>query len=264
MTKPVDVYVPTAQDRERVRIKPGQLLLSGDGVFATRQGEGITAGKEAVFVRLHRCNLTCGLPSGWKCDTDYTWDKRLRQFWQEPRSVEVNNLAIEIEEKWHEKWGKEPNAQKRMVFTGGEPLLQQRTIAKVMDELPDYLVEFETNGTFAPISEIHHAQINCSPKLENSGNSLAQRRRPEILKAIAQVPSSYFKFVVTSESDFAEIDEVVATAGMQPHRVLIMPEGRDATAIMQNAQLYAPLAEERGYQITRRHQLEWFGDIRAT
>lgn len=254
----------TAIDRERVRVKPNELLLSGDGVFATRQGEGVTAGKEAVFVRLHLCNLACGLAGGWQCDTAYTWDRRLPEFWHEPRSVGIDELVAEVEAKWQDKWGQKPDAKRNIVFSGGEPLLQQGMIARTLRQLPGYSAEIETNGTVAPTAELSTVQFNCSPKLANSGNFLARRRRPEVLKAIAQLPKSYFKFVVTSEADFEEIDDVVALAEMSPQRVLIMPEGRDANVIERKAELYSPLARERGYQITRRHQLEWFGDTRAT
>lgn len=254
----------TAEDRERIKIKPNELLLSGDGVFATRQGEGATAGQEAVFVRLHHCNLACGRDGGWQCDTPYTWDKRLPEFWHEPRSVGINELVAEVEIKWQDRWGVNSSAKRKVVFSGGEPLLQQKMITRTLEQLPEYSVEVETNGTITPLTELSSAQFNCSPKLENSGNSFARRRRPEVLKAIAQLPNSYFKFVVTGEPDFEEIDEIVAMAGMPSPRVLIMPEGRNAEVIKQNAELYLPMANERGYQITRRFQLEWYGDTRAT
>lgn len=34
-------------------------LLSGDGIFYTIQGEGVSIGKPAIFMRLHMCNLHC-------------------------------------------------------------------------------------------------------------------------------------------------------------------------------------------------------------
>ena len=38
-------------------------------IFHTLQGEGLSAGKPAVFIRASLCNLHCV----W-CDTDYTWN----------------------------------------------------------------------------------------------------------------------------------------------------------------------------------------------
>ena len=48
-----------------------KLAKLGDGpeIFHTIQGEGVSAGMPAVFIRASRCNLHCV----W-CDTAYTWN----------------------------------------------------------------------------------------------------------------------------------------------------------------------------------------------
>ena len=48
-----------------------KLARLGDGaeIFHTLQGEGVSMGVPAVFVRLSLCNLHCV----W-CDTDHTWN----------------------------------------------------------------------------------------------------------------------------------------------------------------------------------------------
>jgi len=47
-----EIYKPLPEDRERVKPHPDKLKISGDGVFATLQGEGITAGLPSVFLLL--------------------------------------------------------------------------------------------------------------------------------------------------------------------------------------------------------------------
>ncbi|GIW61739.1 MAG: hypothetical protein KatS3mg089_0591 [Patescibacteria group bacterium] len=39
-----DIYKPTLKDQDRIKPQFDKLKVSGDGVFATLQGEGITAG----------------------------------------------------------------------------------------------------------------------------------------------------------------------------------------------------------------------------
>src|SRR3989344_1911478 len=85
-------YRPTPEDKARIKILSDMFKVSGDGVFATLQGEGLTtkeggtAGLPVVFLRLHFCNLTCGFPTGWQCDTRYTWNPRMEEFWKQPQT----------------------------------------------------------------------------------------------------------------------------------------------------------------------------------
>jgi organic radical activating enzyme len=44
-------------------------LGEGPEIFHTLQGEGVSVGLPAVFIRASRCNLHCV----W-CDTDHTWN----------------------------------------------------------------------------------------------------------------------------------------------------------------------------------------------
>lgn len=245
-------------DNEGIRVVPGKLLLSGDGIFGTRQGEGVTAGKEVVFVRTHLCNLACG----W-CDTSYTWDRADQRFWTEPTQVAYDDIAVMVRQTWVEK-GK-VNDSSRVVFSGGEPLIQQAGIAQVMARLPEFDFEVETNGTILPReAAIASAQINCSPKLSGSGNSIEKRYRPQVLGKIAQLPNSWFKFVVTSASEFAEIDQIATECRITASRVLVMPEGRDATQIEAKLDQFQDEIDKRGWKSTKRFQLIWYGDTRRT
>lgn len=256
------IYQPTPADLIRIRPKSDMFKVSGDGVFSTLQGEGITAGEPAVFLRLHYCNLACGINGGWQCDTGYTWDKNREEYWKEPMDWGFAETAAKIESSWQEKFG--VRSAKRLVVTGGEPLLQQRKIAELLARLPDWQVEIETNGTIAPIPELAGCQFNCSPKLANSGNSLAKRYKPEVLAAINKLPRSQFKFVVSDVSDLAEVERIINECALEAEKVLIMPEGVTVEAVMAHAGMIKEAVRTKGWQITLRKQLEWFGSKRRT
>lgn len=258
----IETFIPTLKDKARLMSREGFLKVSGDRIFATRQGEGVTAGMPAVFLRLHFCNLICGKNSGWKCDTRYTWDNRTREFWQEPIDMTPSDIAKQVKQSWPEAFG-ETNKH-RIVVTGGEPLLQQRKIVELIKLLPDWAVEIETNGTITPMAELSNCQFNCSPKLSNSGNKLNSRYRPDALKVIARLSNSWFKFVATGVEDIIEIQAMVDECGMPPERIFIMPEGQTAEAVSQHASSLESAVLKRGWKMTLRNQLIWYGDKRRT
>lgn len=255
-------YQPTTEDRERVARHIDQLKLSGDGVFATWQGEGVNTGQPSVFLRLHHCNLTCGLESGWQCDTWYTWDRRTPEFWQEPTDDDFDSLARSINDSWNSEFSTQP--EKHLVVTGGEPLLQQNQLAQLLKLLPGWTIEIETNGTIAPIAELSIHQINCSPKLDNSGNRLSRRYKPEALRVINSLPNSWFKFVVQTEEDLVEVSDIVDEISINSDKVLIMPEGQEAQTMLTRGEQLHSIVEEHGWQLTLRQQLIWFGNERRT
>src|SRR3989344_5064397 len=121
-----EVYTPTRAEVLGLKVSTDMFKVSGDTVFATRQGEGMTAGMNAVFFRLHFCNLECGKLDGWQCDTGYTWDTQREELYKEPVNWSVAQAAGLIEGAWREAFDADGN--KRVVVTGGEPLIQQQKI----------------------------------------------------------------------------------------------------------------------------------------
>lgn len=257
-----EIYKPTSDDRQRLVIRPDMLKVSGDKVFATLQGEGVTTGKPAVFIRLQLCNLACGKNEGWQCDTGYTWDKNREEFWKEPEDWSYQKAIDNINNAWIEKFGNTDD--KRVVITGGEPLLQQSKLVKLVERLADWNIEIETNGTIKPLPELSNCQFNCSPKLSNSGNSTNRRYKPEVLIYINSLPNSWFKFVVNNPQDFEEIDSIVDECKLNSGKVLIMPEGQTAEDVQSHAMEIEPEALKRRWSITYRNQLIWFGAKRRT
>lgn len=231
-------------------------------IFHSLQGEGISAGRPSVFVRLSGCNLHCE----W-CDTPYTWhfdgdphphrggiayDRAAnRTIWPVERVAE----AVRAFNSRH------------LVFTGGEPLLQQPALAALCAALGDgYHVEIESNGTVALTAgfDPHVDQLNLSPKLAHSGNGETERRKSAILAAYARDPRAWFKFVVAEDSDVAEVDALAAAHGIAAERILLMPEGTTSATLRARMDRLAPLCLERGYRMSDRLHIHLYGDTRGT
>lgn len=263
-------YQPTKVEIANLKRKDNCFKVSGDRVFATFQGEGLleseggTVGCPAVFFRLHFCNLHCGFPNGWQCDTGYTWNTQREEFWKEPKDWTINQVKDEIEKSWNEKFGSKDSSTKRLVITGGEPLLQQELIIKLLEQIPDWKVEIETNGTIKPDIKLDICQINCSPKLENSGNKKQFRYHPEVLKAINDCSVSWFKFVVNRVDDFEEIKKIAIDCVLRPEKILIMPEGYTIETVNNHREKIEKDVASLGWRISNRNQLLWFGSKRRT
>jgi organic radical activating enzyme len=231
-------------------------IVSGDGVFFTEQGEGRTAGEPAVFFRLHHCNLACA----W-CDTSYTWKTN-----EERERWSVDEAILKICEEWEKSGVK--NKPPRLVITGGEPLLQQSMIVKLLNrpEMKDWKIEIETNGTITPSKEIPpDVQFNCSPKLENSGLSKIRRLNAEALFELAK-RNTYFKFVVKNEAD---IDELIKTYepyifSVQRNRIFISPEGVTTEALDSVADKIVWRVAKEGYNLGDRLHIRKYGNKRRT
>lgn len=239
-----DRYRPSAEEKAGLKIQPETIKVSGDGVFHTIQGEGASIGKSAVFLRLHFCNLACS----W-CDTKYTWDTRKKEFWQESQDWTTDEAVRRITQF----------PANRLVITGGEPLLQQKGIERVVQKLDGWSTEIETNGTIAPGAYLaENAQFNVSPKLAHSGIPLARRLKPDVLRAFNSLPLTTFKFVAREASDFAEIDQVVAECGLDADKMIIMPEGTTNEALAEHGLAIVEPVKERGWRMLPRfHVLLW-------
>ena len=199
----------------------------GPEIFASLQGEGPSAGTPVAFVRLSRCNLACV----W-CDTAYTWrfegdnrphrdcvafERRANQVTLSPQEAAAQIAAL---------------GQKRLVITGGEPLLQAGGLAEMLAHLPDVSVEIETNGTVAAPArlDIRVDQYNVSPKLSHSGNPAELALIPERLDAYAADPRAFFKFVIASPEDVEEVLDLQRRYRIKPAHIFLMAEGTTSAA----------------------------------
>lgn len=212
-------------------------------IFATVQGEGISAGVPAVFVRLADCNLRCT----W-CDTKYTWD--WKRYDKKAGTIELS--LEELRAAIHEAAGPRIST---VVFTGGEPLLQQDELAELAATI-GHRIEVETNGTILPNAALaaRVEQWNVSPKLASSGNGERARLKPDILAWFAARPDAQIKVVVASEDDVAE----VRALGLPTEKVVLTPEGTDAVTLSERSRWLAGQCTTHGYRMgTRLHVFVW-------
>lgn len=133
-------------------------------IFYSLQGEGINAGRAAIFIRLAKCNLRCSF-----CDTDFD------------EGTEMSLSELEEAIKGFES--------RFIIWTGGEPTLQLNEETLMHFRLLGYEQAIETNGTRRPPRGLDY--ITCSPK-------------PEAMKVLHEsFPNgvSEFRFPIGAEGD---------------------------------------------------------------
>lgn len=219
-----------------------KLFLSGDEIFYSIQGEGQNIGTPSVFLRLCFCNLECR----W-CDTKYAQKPVLKN--GQERFLTVDQILKVIQ----------TYPVKKIVITGGEPLIQQKALAVLLNKITDWDVEIETNGTIKPSAVIvARCKFNVSPKLSSSGNKKEKCFKPEILKYFNKFTRTSFKFVVASDTDIAEIEKIIKLCKLDPDKIIIMPEGTRKEKMIDDTRRLAEIAKLKGWRlIPRLHILLW-------
>lgn len=121
--------------------------------------------------------------------------------------------------------------------------------------------EIETNGTIFIQDELfgYLNQINCSPKLSNSGMSEKQRIVPTAIKRIMEHPNYQFKFVVSNEEDIQEMfRDFIEPFNIPLKRVCCMPGMDDQSQFHERTQWVLEMAKKyRFVGLTRLHISAW-------
>lgn len=236
----------------------------------TIQGEGPSAGRHCLFVRLSQCNLHCS----W-CDTPYTWaytehkaslhDSGVKYDRQdEERLMSADEVLTELDALWSLR--EHPTT---VVISGGEPMLQQGELTFLIDLLTKDAhcdIEIETAGTILPRESWFGRQgvrFNVSPKLAHSGNNLIARRNVEALKKFAALQRTAFKFVVVDTNDYDEIHELITLADIQREQVWIMPEGVTPEETAAHARHVIDYALNQGWNFSMRNHVSIWGTERG-
>lgn len=244
-------------------------LNDGPEIFHTIQGEGVSAGCPAVFVRASRCNLHCV----W-CDTDHTWNFQGTPWPHEKDALpgyakhRKADVTFEITPAEAAKRILEFKCQ-RVVITGGEPLLQEEAFVEMIRQIravmPDCVFEVETNATRIPCPAFADAvdQFNVSPKLSNAGMPESLRLNDQALRFFAAAPKAWFKFVVSSPDDLTEIKILELNYAIPRQHILLMPEGRSAADLDRTATWLAEICRDGGYRFCDRLHIRLWGDRRG-
>lgn len=127
-------------------------------VFHSVQGEGYHAGIPHVFVRFGNCNLRCE----W-CDTDFLTFKTMNAI---DLLGEISNFDC-----------------KRIIFTGGEPMLQDLWPLHRLLKARGYTLSVETNGTIE-VPEGLLDWICVSPKDQMYPDVKLRQRTGDELKCV--------------------------------------------------------------------------------
>jgi organic radical activating enzyme len=121
--------------------------------------------------------------------------------------------------------------------------------------------EIETNGTIYIEDDlfINLNQINCSPKLSNSGMTEKQRIVPAAIKRIMEHANYQFKFVISTEDDVLELfRDFVEPFKIPLKNVVCMPGLDSQTDFHERTQFVLEMAKKYKFRgLTRLHISAW-------
>lgn len=214
-------------------------------IFHSIQGEGPNIGKPAVFLRLFGCNLDCA----W-CDSKYA----LTLTNTKTSTSNCNSKSYSCDQIL-KKIQKYPC--KHFVITGGEPALQQDALIPLLEGLKGYYIEIETNGSIKLKINKYLEQINCSPKLKNSGN------KPYLLQIKPTNKKTIYKFVVAKKSDVKEIENYIKSNRIPTDKVWLMPEGVNKKVVQERSEWIIEVCKKNGYNFSPRLHIMLYGNKRG-
>lgn len=219
------------------------------------QGEGITTGYPAAFLRLSGCTLDCSY-----CDT-----KSIRNSGNTYTYTELFNLMdkFDIIPKFR--------SGQHLVITGGSPLKQLINLIGFLETfIKEYgfkpFIELENECTIMPGVDLIRMvdQWNNSPKLNNSMNPYHLRHKSSTLKMLSCLKNSWFKFVIcAAEADWKEIlTDYITPKLILKEQIILMPQGKTRKEILKNSPAVIDLAVRENVRFSlREHIILWDNKI---
>lgn len=268
--------------------KDNEFLISED--FYSIQCEGISTGVPSWFLRLSKCNLSCGASpkfvndlkkdtkdysnqnlvgdlekekkANWTCDSIPVWIRGSNK----PFEYFINRWKKENE------WENIMNGITHLIWTGGEPTLpmHQKSIVQFneylktlpgVNSIENVYQEIETNGTCYINDDLFSIlnQINCSPKLSNSGMKENKRIIPFAIQRIKSHSNHQFKFVVSNEGDIKEMfDTFIIPFEINLKNVVCMPGLSSQENFHERTKFVLEMAKKYHFRgMTRLHISAW-------
>ncbi len=158
-------------------------------IFISIQGEGVEIGLPTVFVRLFACDLRCT----W-CDSMYAVE-----------GADFKEMTIEEVREEIERFD-----CKRVCFTGGEPLIQQKELEILAKDLirDEYNIVLETSGhkNPPPVFWADSCLISMDCKCPSSG--MEGRMNFELFERLRY--KDQLKFVIRDDIDYSYAKEILS------------------------------------------------------
>jgi 7-carboxy-7-deazaguanine synthase len=257
-------------------------------IYSSLQGEGLLTGTPSVFVRTSGCNLRC-----WFCDTPYTsWHPEGEDWSVEEIVQEVQRLRECV--GWdkraqlapaHQLPGggpalahasmSHPTSIRHVVITGGEPMLFAELIP-ICERLhaEGLHITIETAGTlFLPLQcdlmSISPKLASSTPSEKTAGRWAARhertRHQPDVVRRLTNEYDYQLKFVIDTPADCDDVQNwLTELQEIDRRRVLLMPQGTDASTLAHTGAWLEPYCRERGLVFCPRKHIEWYGAKRGT
>jgi len=283
-------------------------------IFASFQGEGPRAGMPTLWVRFFGCNLECrgfgqlypkepetylemsydfsaiksieDVPVPlFGCDSAYSWSSKFKHLVPKYTAEEVATKLLKLgEERFNMQpkyWGNKSTEQDiQLCFTGGEPMLHQKSMLEITKALfdmgrPPNLITIETNGTkpvrkeLKDLVDLVDVHFSVSPKLFSVSGERDVVDFHQINKYANVSNSGALKFVVNNDC-WDELDkyryEIRDFFHLHPKWSLwAMPVG--ATIEQQLYPEIAMIVNEamfRGFNIATRNHIGVYGNVVGT
>ena len=212
--------------------QPGETFLLNE-CYASIQGESSLVGTPTVFVRLYSCNLRCA----W-CDSVYAVEGG------DYKEVRVDDLVDRVKALT----AGDPDLRgglSHVCWTGGEPVLQWRSVARAIEALPPHFVHsMETDGEVdlgpfdaAMASRRADGRVRYVMDIKCPGSAMVAKKAFENLRFLR--PADEVKFVLLDRADYEFARDVVRRHAIPAATILFSPvnpanqvrKGLDAAAL---------------------------------